>query len=496
MTTALHQHIESLAKNDPAIHVSETILINLLTNRLDDALRTFRGFYRPYPDAAPIVQIGLKSCSYDRASAKWKLSLPPAGTQPGVFSIESNAIFTAEFAVAKSDDKTVELFTVTLTVNQVSALGSVENGKVSVNDPTLSITTRLTEDPNYDVNRQACGLTDSQVKRLEGLVEGSVAPTAINNIFRGAPAVDLQSLFPMITFDGPPKFEQVSGGLLIIAQADHLYESARCPCGVQVPPITASPGPSVPPTPGTAGKLPINISIPPPAKQVTENKLNGEISLYLPEKTISKMTGAGGPYPAVTGYDDDNGFIGYSLDYSVAFLSSKLSLTDPRATLVLKVEFYITAHGVVTVDLACAGRATIGRCWATNRNNPYLSYFEIGISPVLQPDGKLVLKQQVLNVAVSLFDVDVVTVASALLGYLFAYGGIFGFLIDLCLAREIELKLPTKLQDGLREVMGKFNWTIFDISNFDLKILGARFRALPAISRTQDSTLLGIAFDK
>jgi hypothetical protein len=123
MATVLHQQIADIAQNAPAIHVSERVLINLITNRLDKALKTFRGFYAKYPATRPIVQIGMKSCTYDRRNANWQIFLPPAGTQPGAFSVGSTAAFTAEFAVAKVDDVSVELFTVILTVNTVNALG-------------------------------------------------------------------------------------------------------------------------------------------------------------------------------------------------------------------------------------------------------------------------------------------------------------------------------------------------------------------------------------
>jgi hypothetical protein len=119
------------------------------------------------------------------------------------------------------------------------------------------------------------------------------------------------------------------------------------------------------------------------------------------------------------------------------------------------VQFYLAAHGEVNVDVPCVGREPIGRCWATNRKNPNISYFEIGVSPKLLPNGALVLQQQVLNVFVSLFDVDVVTAIPALLGYLNPYAGIWGFLVDKVLAREIEMKLPNKFQDAVPNIMGK-----------------------------------------
>ncbi len=494
MTTPLHRDIAAIAKNDPAIHLSELVLINLITNRLDEALRTFVGFYRKYPDVGPIVQIGLKSCNYSRATANWRMYLPPRGTQPGAFSIRSTASFAAVFAVTKVDDTSIELFTVRLTVREVNAAGLVSNGKISIKDPVVSFETHRDEDPNYEDNLEESGLTDENVKRLEGLVEGAVVPISFTNIFRGARDIDLGSLFPMISFQDPPDLVPLQGGLLLVARLGaQLNEAARCPCAAQSPPITAKPGKPTPnPDPATGGTLPIDITIPPPARQPTENTLNGALSLYLPEPTIQSMTG--GPYPSVTGYVDDNGFIGYSVDYSVAFLSSALSFSDPRAMLVLKVEFYINAHGEVNVDLPCVGRSPIGRVWVTNRNNPHRSYFEIGVSPKILPGGKLVLEQQLLHVFVSFVEVDVVTIASWLLGYLFAYGGIYGFLIDMILAREIGFKLPFKLEDAVRDVMGKFNWTIFDLSKFDLNVVDRTNHVVrPAASRTNDSVLLGFA---
>jgi hypothetical protein len=497
MTTHLHQQIAAIAQNDPAIHVGELVLINLITNRLDKALKTFRGFYRKYPDRKPIVQIGLKSCTYDRTGANWQIHLPPPGTQPGAFVVVSTAAFTAIFAVAKVDDVNVELFTVTLTVNAVNALGFVEKGRLSIKDPELDSSTLLFEDPkHYDANLRACGLTDAQVKRLEGLVEDSVAPTLFNKIFSGAPAVNLESLFPMISFQDPPELDRVAGGLLVVARPGaQLNQSACCPCGVQSPRIIVDPGRSTPnPDPSTGGKLPINITIPPPAAHVPENNVDGEISLYLPKTTIASMTG--GPYPAITGYSDDNGFVGYRLDYTLAFLSKTLTLTDPRATLVLKVEFYISGHGEVNVDLPCVGRTPIGRFWATNRDNPNLSFIEVGVTPKLLPNGKLVLQEELLGVFVSLFNVDTTTAAPWLLGYLHPVAGIWGFFLDIIMSREIGMKLPTKLQDAARDMMGKLNWTLFDISDFDLDIIGEKMYGIrPAVSRTNDSALLGFELE-
>ena len=456
MTTQLHQQIAAIAQNDPAIHVSELVLINLITNRLDNALNKFVGFYQKYPDTNPIVQIGLKSCNYTRAGANWQIRLPlPAGTQPGAFNVISTAAFSAVFAVAKVDDVNIELFTVVLTVNSVDALGFVGKGVISISDPVLSSSTLLVEDPNYQGNLQVCGLTDAQVKRLEGLVEGSVVPASFNNIFRSAPAIDIGSLFPMISFQDPTELDQLAGGVLIVArQGAKLNQSACCPCGAEPPAITMQAGQFNPdPNDPTKGNLPVNITIPNPTAQTTENNVDGQLALYLPKVTIQAMSG--GPYPAIAGYQDDNGFIGYSLDYTVAFTAASLSLSDPRATVVLRVEFYITGHGDVNVDLPCVGREPIGRIWATNRNWG-TSFIEIGISPKLLHNGILTLQEQLLVVDVAFFDCDVQTIAPWLLAYVMPFGGLYGMFVDYMLGRAIAFNLPIQLQELDTRYDGKF----------------------------------------
>jgi hypothetical protein len=84
-------------------------------------------------------------------------------------------------------------------------------------------------------------------------------------------------------------------------------------------------------------------------------------------------------------------------------------------------------------------------------------------------------------------------VAAELLGYLASWAGkIWGFFLDKVMSRIIGQKLPIQLQDAVRNIIGKFNWTIFDISDFDLDIIGERmYRIEPAVSRMIDSALLG-----
>src|SRR5262249_16775359 len=131
-----------------------------------------------------------------------------------------------------------------------------------------------------------------------------------------------------ISFNDPAELHLLQHGLLIVAGlGNQLNQSACCPCGVEPPAITLNPGQPQPyPDPTTGATLPINVRIPPPAAQVPQNNVDGEVALYLPQLTLRSM--AGGPYPAVAGYVDDNGFIGYSIDYTVAFLSASFDLQD------------------------------------------------------------------------------------------------------------------------------------------------------------------------
>jgi hypothetical protein len=76
--TQLHRQIAAIAQNDPAIHVSELVLINLITNRLDNALNTFRGgrFYQRLCSAdGRLIGFDVGFCLRKGA---WRRSLPPA----------------------------------------------------------------------------------------------------------------------------------------------------------------------------------------------------------------------------------------------------------------------------------------------------------------------------------------------------------------------------------------------------------------------------------
>src|SRR6478609_3465804 len=107
MPNTLHPKIAAIAKKDPAIHVSEFVLVNLITNRLDRALKSFKGFYQPYPAKTPRVQIGLKTCDYNRTTAKWAVDFAPSGTQPGTFEVFRRPRLGFESPVTKLKERTL-----------------------------------------------------------------------------------------------------------------------------------------------------------------------------------------------------------------------------------------------------------------------------------------------------------------------------------------------------------------------------------------------------
>jgi hypothetical protein len=113
------------------------------------------------------------------------------------------------------------------------------------------------------------------------------------------------------------------------------------------------------------------------------------------------------------------------------------------------------------------------------------------------PNGILTLQEQLLSIRVQFFDCDVQTLAPALLPYVMPFGGLYGMFVDYMLGRAIAFKLPTQLESSIRDKMGKFNWTIFDISDFDIKIIGDQMYAIsPAVSRMDTSVLLGFDLAK
>jgi hypothetical protein len=492
MTSALHTEIAAIAGEDPALHIGNIVFVKLITQRLADALKKFLGQYQPYPGPGGKTQIGLKSCSYDNATAVWDVNVPGGG-RAGEFLIKANNGFTAEFLVSKNGDANIDLFVAKVTVQNIITPGQVSIDKILIGDVQLDLQINLSPSPNRAANLALIGMSENEAIRLEGLIEGAVAPSAIYKIFRGAPAIDIKSLTPIIEFQGITELAEVGGGLLIIARDGwRLNEDARCPCGASTPEIVITQEPPIPNGGAgdtTGGIVSLNVAIPPANMGVPqESAAAADISIFMPQKTVDLVTA--GPYPAITGYVEDNGFIGYSFDYTVAFRKTEVSLTDGRAFLVVSLGVYFNGYGNITVDVPCIGRQAAGRAWMTNKHG--ISTLDIGVNPIIRPDGKFGLEAQLLKLDLAPFEVDVVTVAASLLSYFGPWGTIAGFVFDRVLGQIIAQKLPNQLRQSTKDSLGKQNWTLIDLSKFNLSHIDARFGVLPAVSRAPDSALVGL----
>ena len=139
----------------------------------------------------------------------------------------------------------------------------VSYNALAISDVEIEFRTTRIAAKDAAANAAALGLSDLDVARLEGLVEGSIAPTAIRKIFAGAPRIDLRSLFPTVVFSGQVEITSIADGLLLIAREGwNLDDAKRCECAASPPGAVVRP---LPPTidSDTAGTLPIQINIPP-----------------------------------------------------------------------------------------------------------------------------------------------------------------------------------------------------------------------------------------
>ena len=151
----------------------------------------------------------------------------------------------------------------------------------------------------------------------------------------------------------------------------------------------------------------------------------------------------------------------------------------------------MSGNGNVSVDVPCIGRSTVGMLWATNRANP--SHVEIGITPRLQADGKLLLVPELLDVNIEPFKVDCIVIALSLLSYFGPWGTLAAFVINEIIKRVIAHNLPPKLNAGLRDAMGKQMWTLIDLAKLDINAVFGSPRGLgAAVSRDVDSLLIGL----
>lgn len=492
MGTKLHQLVASYAQTDPAIVISDRLLIDLLTRRLVVALSRFVGRYQQYPDV-PVVQIGLASCSYQPKQANWKVTLPPDGGTTGRFLIESTASFSARFGVTKAGDTSVGLFEVDLDIVRVSTTGTASKNTLTLGEVHLDYRITIDTDPNAAANATALGLSDRDIARMEGLVAGSVAPTAVRRIFTGAPKIDLQKIFPTVQFTGAAELVVIPDGLLIIAKNGWtLDEGQRCKCGATAPEIVITPPDRVEGEYDGA-PLPVKVRIPPPRNPPwpVDTPVEADVGLYMPQATVNALTA--GPYPAINDYDEDNGFFGWTYDYSIGFSNVKASLKDPRATIVLTIDFYVTGTGTVNVDIPCVGRTTAGIFWAHNRKSGPSS-ISFGITPRLQPDGKIVLMPELLNLDITPFGCECVIGALSALSYFGTVGAIAAFVINEIIRRVIAHNLPSLISSSVKESMGKQMWTLLDLTKLDVRaIYGHNFGVREACSREPDSLLVGLA---
>ncbi len=492
MGTPLHALVAAKAASDPAILISDDLLIDLLTRRLLNAIAKYKGHFQQYPNATGRVQIGIVDCTYQHANAGWKISLPPIGVQTGLFFFESATAFNVKFAVTHNGDPAGGLFEVILFISKVSAIGQAGYYALSIGDVNIDFKSSFEPDPNIVTNAAAIGLSELDLTRLQGLIEGSVAPTVLKNIFSGVPSIDLRSLFPTIVFQGQAELAAIRGGLLVIARDGwQLDEAQRCPCARTVPDIITRPLPSIQNT-ESSGTIPLKVNIPPPRDPPwpVETTVAADVALYLPHSSVKSITS--GPYPAINDFAEDNGFIGWTYDYTIGFADTRHSLTDPRATIVLSLEFYVTGSGNVNVDVPCIGRSTVGMIWATNRVNS-LSIVEIGITPNLQADGKIVLVPELLSLQIQPFKVDCIVIALSLLSYLGPWGTLAAFVLNDVIRRVIAHNLPPKLNAGLRDAMGKQMWTLIDLAKLDVNaVFGRVYQLDAAVSRDPDSLLIGL----
>jgi hypothetical protein len=196
----------------------------------------------------------------------------------------------------------------------------------------------------------------------------------------------------------------------------------------------------------------------------------------------------------VSGHADDNGFIGWTFDYSIVFLpTTSISLTDPRATLVLQIDFYVHGGGAVTVDVPCIGRQDIGIIDAENHSAGNSSIV-IGITPRLHADGKIVLEAEILEVNFQPFEVHTYVIAAGLLGFLGPWGRLAAFVLQVVIYYVVKHNLPIKLRAAAREAIGKQMWTLVDLSKVDVAQLFENPQYITeAVSRDPDSLLVGIS---
>jgi hypothetical protein len=459
----IHDEIESLAGDKPAVYVGADAVSNLALDALRRQLGLATGQLIPIV-TAPFFGKLVAAGTVGGGILKTKLD-----KTGNTVSLKAIGGLTLSVDMGVVDDQGVEqvLSRIEMLVDDIEIEIEVGVGAIECAPAGATFLPQIKRDANFDQLVISLNLDRDQVARVEGVVAYGGVQTIVAQLLDEGHSIDLARLFPGVTLHGSLTIEVIdAGGALAIIPADGMYPSptAACECSD----IGDGLGPNEPGTtqPGTGegkgngGTIDIGgPTVPAPGSVdlgLRRKRIN-DTGIYIPRSLADVIVS--GPYPAARVDVGSGGFVRWRASAVVDFQKVKLAFDLARGAIVVTLKCRAQIFGKIEIDLGKLGKFRV--CDFDAEQRPGANEIVIALIPVAK-NGSVYLKPVADSINIGKFDVTVNL--GKLIGSPFgSVGAVIGFIFDTILARIIAHNLPIEIRSRLTAYLAKASWKLFDI---------------------------------
>lgn len=513
MDTQLHQEFESLAGDNAAVYVAESVLKRLALQSLIDNLQLRRGkvfqVTETKPFVAKLVHVGT-------------LQDPTSGTMPeGSLSSSGSDIFlevagglSVEVAIgfngsATGDPPTMvdHYATVTMSVRQFKFLVSAIPSKLVVEAAEAVFIPSITAEVDDGTMGQFAsthGVDKDELHRIEGLLAYSGIQTQIALSVSQPNKIEFTRLFYGLKLSGELHAHVSSSStslgnsrvlMLIPSEGISSNPDTVCECGGSDNGIGMAPGSQFDPNTGDIQFGDIG-----PADQ---SKLDfglgqngdGGVGVYIPRSLAEVIVD--GVFPAIRVDFSNNGFVGFSAHGVADFGDIDFDFVPGDLELEVRVGFRLAAHGRIHIDLGKLGKPKIGDFHA-DQGSSTANTVVVRIRLAIE-DGVVYLKPYIRRLSIGSFSANVNFFANVLSPF-GSKGALIGFIIDRILEPIFAHNIPFLVRDAIKDYFVGLRWKLVDAQYYGVLASITKHHMQPGstTSMTNNSLLAGaewVAFD-
>lgn len=196
----------------------------------------------------------------------------------------------------------------------------------------------------------ASGIDEKELVRLEGVFAYGMGNRLLRSALGKPKSVQLQKLFPAISFAGKLELKLLPSNLLVIPEQLTLAPAKGCS------PFNPLDGAGLDFKSGKDGQFSVSGILPAARRAASQD--DPSVALYAPQPLLEQRF-EGGTAPAIAHEDVGTGFVGHVLHITAAVKG--VSLRIEQGALELSVSVAVWGSATVNVDLPCVGRCDFGR---------------------------------------------------------------------------------------------------------------------------------------